>query len=400
MKGAAVLLRVLVLAGVAVATSETPAAPPPCKLSLLKPHKGFKQCEPPPPPPTLTRSTMIGMALASSAAGMNAAGLNVQRYASSRGPSHAALNILGVVMSASCGLLDMASFSFAAQSLLAPFGALTLVLNLLAAPLHGDAIGLKDYASTALVFAGVATCLANANTEEVERTYDSIVQLTRRTPFHAWVALLVVGLSIAALHLRTAPAGAHSAAVCFPLLAGGLGGCTTLCAKLTGELAKAQAPWLVGAGVGCLIPVFAISQLTLLNAGLARASSLLIVPVFVATFVTVHTLPLTTPHSVSHPRHTHMRAARLSQCHSATRLAARSSSTSLAASARRSSAPTLWASLCSWAACSSSRDGRIQRPSSRETRESQVILFEPDFWVLLCRERARGSLQAADRLVQ
>ena len=44
--------------------------------------------------------------------------------------------------------------------------------------------------------------------------------------------------------------------------------------------------WEVTAAVGTCVPLLAISQLTLLNAGLARASSLLIVPIFVATFVT------------------------------------------------------------------------------------------------------------------
>ena len=80
---------------------------------------------------------------------------SLQRWATTR--SNSILNLVGVIMSASCGLLDMASFSFAAQSLLAPFGALTLVINLLlAAPLHGDAVGRSDLLSTALVFSGVA----------------------------------------------------------------------------------------------------------------------------------------------------------------------------------------------------------------------------------------------------
>ena len=37
---------------------------------------------------------------------------------------------------------------------------------------------------------------------------------------------------------------------------------------------------------GVCIPLFAISQLTMLNTGLSKASSLIVVPVFVATFVT------------------------------------------------------------------------------------------------------------------
>ena len=42
----------------------------------------------------------------------------------------------------------------------------------------------------------------------------------------------------------------------------------------------------VAAGVGTCIPLFALSQLYMLNQGLSKASSLVVVPVFVATFVT------------------------------------------------------------------------------------------------------------------
>ena len=240
----------------------------------------FQSCIEVIPPPPLISSTTIGVLLACLAATMNAAGLNLQRWASARGL--AALNLVGVVMSASCGLLDMASFSFAPQSLLAPFGALTLVLNLLvAAPLHGDAVSKSDLLSTFLVVSGVATCLANANTDATERTFDELKALIYRPHFHAWVTFLLAAMATAAARLRSA-----GGAMCYPLIAGGLGGCTTLCAKSVGELGKAGAPWHVATGVGALIPMFALSQLGMLNRGLSKASSLVVVPVFVATFVT------------------------------------------------------------------------------------------------------------------
>jgi len=58
-----------------------------------------------------------------------------------------------------------------------------------------------------------------------------------------------------------------------------------LSAKFAGELAAAGAPLhdlaLPGAGVG----LFAAAQLLVLNQGVGRHSSLVVVPVFVATFV-------------------------------------------------------------------------------------------------------------------
>ena len=172
----------------------------------------FQSCIEVIPPPPLISSTTIGILLACLAATMNAAGLNLQRWASARGS--AALNLVGVIMSASCGLLDMASFSFAPQSLLAPFGALTLVLNLLvAAPLHGDAVSKSDLLSTFLVVSGVATCLANANTDATERTFDELKALIYRPQFHAWVTFLLAAMATAAARLRSA-----GSAMCYPCL--------------------------------------------------------------------------------------------------------------------------------------------------------------------------------------
>ena len=202
------------------------------------------------PVPSPASSTAIGIALACLAAATNAAGLNLQRWATTK--RSGALNMLGVVMSACCGLIDMASFSFAAQSLLAPFGALTLVINLLLAPLHGDKPSARDLLSTTLVFGGVATCLANANTEEATRTYAELRALLGRPQFHAWLALVALALALAATRMRAAPS---SSALCLPLIAGALGGCTTLCAKSSGELAKAaETPWHTTCSVGAPSP--------------------------------------------------------------------------------------------------------------------------------------------------
>ena len=111
----------------------------------------------------------IGIALACLAASMNATGLNLQRYAQRHGLR--VLNAVGLALAVLCGVADMASFGFAPQSLLAPFGSLTLVINLLLAPvLHGDQIRTVDLSSTALVFAGVAICLANGTAAAVPRT--------------------------------------------------------------------------------------------------------------------------------------------------------------------------------------------------------------------------------------
>ena len=90
------------------------------------------------------------------------------------------------------------------------------------------------------------------------RRFATSGSLFYRPQFHGWVALVVSGLALATFRLKTA-----GTALCYPLMAGGLGGCTTLCAKLVGELGKASAPWHVAATVGICIPCFAVLKIDL-----------------------------------------------------------------------------------------------------------------------------------------
>lgn len=86
---------------------------------------------------------MFGMFLAFTASCMNATGLNLQRLGQKlekeaedvKGKIRSRnLNRLGIFLSTSCGLVDLLSFGYAPQTVLAPFGAVTLVINLLLAP--------------------------------------------------------------------------------------------------------------------------------------------------------------------------------------------------------------------------------------------------------------------------
>ena len=234
----------------------------------------------------LDRGTAVGVALACLAATMNATGLNLQRLGQKK--SSSAVNLLGVVLAASCGVVDMISFSFAPQSVLAPFGSLSLIINLLlAAPMHGDRVSRSDLLSTALVISGVATCLANANTASVSRSYEQLAGLAGRQAARAWALVLGTLIGLAATRLRNAGDGPASAGrFLYPLLAGGLGSVTALSGKAVGELLKAGAPMHVVAAVGALLGCTAVSQTVLLNKGVGKFSSLLVVPIFVAAFVT------------------------------------------------------------------------------------------------------------------
>ena len=183
-------------------------------------------------------SMAIGVGLACAAATMNATGLNLQRLAKRRGS--AALNLLGVILATACGAVDMVALSFAPQSFLAPFGALSLVVNLLLAPLmHGDAIGTVDVVATSLAVSGIAVCLASSPPAAAASwTLEELLKLANGRGFHLWLCAKACAAALAGAWILRAPSH-PSAAPCFSLLAGLLGGCTALCAKLVGELANA-----------------------------------------------------------------------------------------------------------------------------------------------------------------
>lgn len=95
---------------------------------------------------------LFGMFLALTSTAMSATGMNLQRLGQRKEKQATSLknkrrgrnlNHLGIFLATSCGLLDLISFGYAPQTLLAPLGALGLIFNLLLAPiLHGEELGM------------------------------------------------------------------------------------------------------------------------------------------------------------------------------------------------------------------------------------------------------------------
>ena len=88
------------------------------------------------------------------------------------------------------------------HSLSSRFGAVTLIANLLLAPLlHGDAIRAVDLVATSLVFLGVATCLYNSAAASEARNYAELLALAVRPAFLAWLGGLAQQ-RMASMHAR------------------------------------------------------------------------------------------------------------------------------------------------------------------------------------------------------
>ena len=275
-------------------------------------------------------SVVIGVALCLTACTLNALGMNLQRLGQTK--ASPALNIAGVVLQAACGIVDITSYSFAPQSLLAPLSSLTLVLNLLVAPLmhEGDKLTAVDLTATMLVFAGIAVSLSFGSDATGLRTPDEMWALATQPRFLIYAAamgaLLAALLARIWLHERAAPAHGEgggggsggseggrdsggsgavsaaalggalrsgevgaaesSAAVCYPAAAGILAGASVFGAKTLSELVRAggiEARILAPMAIVTLCVVLA--QVVTLNRGLGRHSPLFVVPIFIATLV-------------------------------------------------------------------------------------------------------------------
>jgi hypothetical protein len=252
-------------------------------------------------PPVPGGSALIGVALSLLASAMNATGLNLQKLGQRAGAA-AWLNGAGIALAALSGVVDMVSFGFAPQSLLAPLSAFTLICNLALAPvLQGERLSQTDLVATAMVCGGIAVTLSSAPGGSPAYSVRDLWALARRSNFVGFLAAYVsVGAALAgrARALERAarePSKGHTPArasladmAVLPMLSGMLGGLTVLSAKLVTELLKVTSlasHWYAILPVAILLAACAVSQTAVLNVGLGKHSSLFVVPVFSATML-------------------------------------------------------------------------------------------------------------------
>lgn len=82
------------------------------------------------------------------------------------------------------GLLDMAAFSLAPMSLLAPTSALTIVINALAARIIlGEVMTRVDFVGTSVIFTGAILCTVFGSKQSEQRSADELKELYNRRAF-------------------------------------------------------------------------------------------------------------------------------------------------------------------------------------------------------------------------
>jgi magnesium transporter len=240
-------------------------------------------------------STTIGIGLSLIACLMNATGMNLQRLAGITTDINRAriLAPLGIFLCTANAIPDVMSFGYAPQSMLAPMGAVTLLINLALAPvLHGESLTAIDCIATLVIVVGVASCILSSSGSGEDVTY-SLQELGNlaANPAVSYLAggVLVLFAALVA-HVKRAEqmgrGGSLSTGFAYPLGAGLLGGCTVFSIKILGEVIGHTPlnPWVVGPVALC-VAVAAVSQVVVNNMGLKQHSPKVLVPVFSSTFV-------------------------------------------------------------------------------------------------------------------
>lgn len=215
---------------------------------------------------------------------------------------------LGLLLVIVGSLGDFAALGFAAQSLVTPVGAVTMVANLFFASLWlGEHLSASDVGATSLILVGAVLAAAFADKSEQCYTLDELVGLYGRPPFLVYAAgVVLVSLFFYFLSRRCEMLkekhGADSREYCrykkihpfcYALLSGMLGAQSVLFAKSTAELFEESVSgefqfhkpvsWAILAAMLCCI----FSQLHWMAKGLQHFDALYIVPVFQCFFITV-----------------------------------------------------------------------------------------------------------------
>ena len=162
--------------------------------------------------------------------------------------------VLGFSGMVTGAVLDFGSLVFAAQSLLAPLAASTLVINIVQAPfVVGEKPGGIDILCTVFIAVGCTLAVAFADHNTATYSLSEMLELWYNKVFVIWVIIVVIGMGAAYWVIRdgnkrdetgrskveiSRTENSNYYAFFFAALGGQSGGNSILCAKSIGEVAK------------------------------------------------------------------------------------------------------------------------------------------------------------------
>lgn len=266
-------------------------------------HKDFDQI-----------SWTIAVSLAILAAICNNLGVNFQKLAwvkkqnNGNQKSYRAIWVLGLMGIILASVFDFVALAFGPQSVIAPLGALTIVLNLFVSPwLHGEVITKKIVIATLVIIAGAALAVATASHVNVVCGLNGVFAYFMSPMFAGFVLVVLAMIVSVVLFARKAEAillefketSAEYAAVfryhrvAYSFLAGLFGASSVVIARALGLLIMSntrgsQLFLLRAESYALLVALIVIIflQMYYLNKALEKFESMYCVPVFTGTFIT------------------------------------------------------------------------------------------------------------------
>lgn len=210
--------------------------------------------------------------------------------------AHAArcARVLGLSMNALVGpLVDMGSYAFAAQSLIAPFGGLDIVWNTILAPFT-----LKERLTKSRLVG--AACIATGTTssvffgvhDEKEYTREYLQELLISMRVGLYLVALAVFIGCNILFFRRLEPGTRLRGLSLGITAGTIAG-NMFCVKATAEMLKAlftgkdPEAWLHWLPYLCLVGAifFAVTNLKFMDRGMAEFEALFMATLFEGSMI-------------------------------------------------------------------------------------------------------------------
>lgn len=237
---------------------------------------------------------------------LNSVGINLQKYSLRRDSLFPAKQrrksclqpiwVLGFILIFLGSIMDFVAFGLAPQTLLAPLAALSLVWNLLIAPVvHNETITRENLVATGVIIGGVTITVVFAGRSTPTYDLDDLLQMYMTQLMRVYI--LCVGSFLVILfgvkgYIESTGIGEKGMChiVCYGGIAGTLGGQSVLLAKSTVELVK-TAIWGEGLDSDAFhhfqtyviiigMATCLLFQITTLNGGLKRFDALVIIPVY------------------------------------------------------------------------------------------------------------------------
>ncbi|KAF4324239.1 hypothetical protein BBO99_00000909 [Phytophthora kernoviae] len=244
---------------------------------------------------------------------LNSVGINLQKLSMTRNDASEEkkatlkqpLWMLGFGLVCLGSLLDFVAFGMAPQTLLAPLAALSLVWNMLIAPIfHKEKVTRQNMLATAIIFTGVTLTVIFAGHSTPSYELDDLIRLYQQPAMYAYITLIVCFLGALFYFCRYIEA-THNYEdglfhiICYGGIAGTFGGQSVLLAKSTVELLKSAiwgdsgfymftqfTSYVIVAGMGACLGF----QIHFLNGGLARFDALVVVPVYQSFWILMSVL--------------------------------------------------------------------------------------------------------------